>query len=180
MDHNLPDRRRRGVLDWIEWLGNKLPDPISLFVIGAVLVLICSEVATRRGWSVENPVSGEWEVANSLLSTEGMRWVWRSLVTNFTEFPPLGVVLVGMIGIGLAEQSGLIGALLKGMVLVTPRSLLTPAVIFVGVMSSMALDAGYIVLPPLACAVFAKAGRAPLVGLGAVFAGVGAASAPTC
>lgn len=166
--------KRQNWLDWIERVGNKLPDPITLFVIGCVLVLICSEWAARTGWSVENPQTNQVETVKSLLSRDGMQWAWRHLVENFTGFAPLGVVLVGMIGIGVAEQSGLIGALLKGMVLITPQTLLTPAVIFVGVMSSIALDAGYIVLPPLACAMYAKAGRSPLVGLGAVFAGIGA------
>lgn len=163
-----------GWLDWIERTGNRLPDPVTLFLLGAILVLICSEIAVQRGWQVVNPTTGETETATSLLSGEGMQWVWRNLVGNFTSFPPLGVVLVGMIGIGVAERSGLIGALLKGMVQLTPASLLTPAVIFVGVMSSMAMDAGYIVLPPLAAAMFMKAGRSPLVGLAAVFAGVSA------
>ena len=167
-------RKRKGILSTIEWLGNKLPDPITLFVIGAISVLVLSEFVARSGWRILNPVSGEVEVAKSLLSTDGARWVWMNLVSNFTGFAPLGVVLVGMIGIGLAEHSGLVGAMLKGLVQMTPSNLLTPAVIFVGVMSSLALDAGYIVLPPLACAVFASAGRAPLAGLGAVFAGIGA------
>lgn len=165
---------RGGILNAIERVGNLLPDPISLFAIGAVLVLLGSEWAVRAEWAVANPETGQLETAVSLLSRDGMRWIWSNLVGNFTSFPPLGIVLVGMIGIGVAEKSGLIAALLKGTVMVTPPSLLTPAVVFVGVMSSMAMDAGYIVLPPLACAVFARAGRAPLAGLGAVFAGIGA------
>jgi aminobenzoyl-glutamate transport protein len=163
-----------GFLNWIERVGNRLPDPVTLFFLGAVFVLVGSEVAARQGWQATNPVTGEIEIAKSLLSSEGMQWVWRNIVSNFTGFAPLGVVLVGMIGIGVAERSGMIGALLKMMVVVTPASLLTPAVLFVGVMSSMAMDAGYIVLPPLAAAVFARVGRAPLVGLAAVFAGVSA------
>jgi aminobenzoyl-glutamate transport protein len=174
MHANSTRAARGGILNWIERVGNLLPDPITLFAIGALAVLLGSEWAARAGWTVQNPQSEQWETAVSLLSQEGLRWVWRNLVENFTSFPPLGIVLVGMIGIGVAEKSGLIGALLKGMVIVTPSVLLTPAVIFVGVMSSMAMDAGYIVLPPLACAVFARAGRAPLAGLGAVFAGIGA------
>ncbi len=163
-----------GMLRAIERIGNRLPDPVTLFVIGAVVVLITSEVASRVGWSAENPTTGNVETVKSLLSSDGMQWVWRNLVSNFTGFAPLGVVLVAMIGIGVAERSGLIDALLKGTVLLTPQALLTPAVIFVGVMSSMALDAGYVVLPPLAAAVFARAGRSPLVGLAAVFSGIAA------
>ena len=163
-----------GLLNRIERIGNRLPDPVTLFVTGALSVLVVSEVAARLGWSVVNPTSGETETVTSLLSSEGMQWVWLNLVKNFTGFAPLGVVLVAMIGIGVAERSGLIGAFLKLLVFIAPQMLLTPAVVFVGVMSSMALDAGYVVLPPLAAAVFMQAGRSPLAGLAAVFAGVAA------
>lgn len=163
-----------GLLRKIEQIGNALPDPVTLFFIGGLVVILVSELAANSGWQVKNPVTGEVEAVTSLFSSEGMQWVWDNMVVNFTGFAPLGVVLVAMLGIGVAEHSGLIGALLKGMVLVTPKNLMTPAVIFVGVMSSMALDAGYVILPPLAAAIFAKSGRSPLVGLGAVFAGVGA------
>ena len=167
-------RANDGLLGWIERIGNRLPDPVTLFVVGAFAVVILSEVAAQASWTVENPTTGEQETVTSLLSSDGMQWVWRNLVKNFTGFAPLGVVLVAMIGIGVAERSGLIGAMLKAVVLLTPQSLLTPAVVFAGVMSSMALDAGYVVLPPLAAAIFARAGRSPLVGLAAVFAGVAA------
>ncbi|GIW95607.1 MAG: aminobenzoyl-glutamate transporter [Pirellulaceae bacterium] len=159
-------------LNWIERIGNRLPDPVTLFAVGALLVLFGSAVAEALGWQAVNPATNELVKARSLLSPEGLRWVWLHLVENFTAFPPLGVVLVAMIGIGVAEHAGLIGALLKSVVVVTPQKLLTPAVVFVGVMSSMAADAGYVVLPPLAAAVFAQAGRSPIVGLCAVFAGV--------
>jgi len=191
-DHE-PRRGGFRILDWIERVGNRLPDPVTLFFLGAILVLIGSEIAAQVGWKVAVPrqvafqqnlglaagsavasaVSTD-ESVKSLLTSEGVRWIWKHIVSNFTGFAPLGVVLVGMIGIGIAERAGLIGALLKGMVAITPQSLITPALLFVGVMSSMAMDAGYIVLPPLAAAVFAQAGRAPLVGLAAVFAGVSA------
>jgi len=161
-------------LDWVERAGNKLPDPVTLFFLGAVLVLIGSEIAVAADWQIEHPVDKTMVQAKSLLSSEGMQWVWLHLVENFTGFHPLGVVLVAMIGIGIAERTGLIGVLLRGMVMLTPAQLLTPAVVFVGIMSSMATDAGYVVLPPLAAAVFARAGRSPLVGLAAVFAGVSA------
>jgi aminobenzoyl-glutamate transport protein len=112
--------------------------------------------------------------ATSLLTSEGLYWALRTLVSNFTDFPPLGVVLVGMLGIGLAEKTGFIAALLKATLLAVPPALLTPTVIFVGVMSSMGLDAGYVVLPPVAAALYQSVGRSPLVGIAAVFAGVSA------
>ncbi len=159
-------------LNWIERVGNRLPDPVTLFAMGAILVLIGSAIGEALGWQALNPATHEVVRARSLLSPAGLKWVWLHLVENFVAFPPLGVVLVAMIGIGVAEHAGLIGALLKSVVVITPERLLTPAVIFVGVMSSMAADAGYVVLPPLAAAVFAQAGRSPVVGLCAVFSGV--------
>jgi aminobenzoyl-glutamate transport protein len=159
-------------LDAVERIGNALPDPVTLFVIGALLVLVGSHIAAWMEWAIKHPAEDRMVEARSLLSREGMQWLWLNMVHTFTSFHPLGVVLTAMLGIGVAERSGLIAACLKGMVLITPRSLLTPAVIFVGVNSSLATDAGYVVLPPLAALVFAKVGRAPLVGLAAVFAGV--------
>lgn len=181
-------RSTRSILDRIERLGNALPDPVTLFVVGAILVMVMSQVADVAGWSVEKTVSRTVVVdgvatiertterveAIGLLTRDGLFWAISSMVRNFMDFPPLGVVLVGMLGIGLAEKSGLIAALLKGFLAITPASLLTPSLVFIGIMSSMALDAGYIVLPPIACALFKALGRSPLVGLAAVFSGIGA------
>ena len=176
---------RPGWLDRVERAGNALPDPTTLFALGALLVAFGSELAVQLDWTVEKtvtrPVAGaelervQLEVrATSLLSAEGLYWILENLVKNFTEFPPLGVVLVGMLGIGVAERSGFIGALLKVVLLAVPGGLLTPTVFFLGVMSSMGLDAGYVVLPPVAAALYQAVGRSPLVGLGATFAGVSA------
>ncbi|MDP7740620.1 MAG: AbgT family transporter, partial [Lentisphaeria bacterium] len=118
--------------------------------------------------------TGETYRAKSLLTRDGFFWLVSHLVTNFMGFRPLGVVLVGMLGIGVAERTGLIRALLKAFMAVVPGSLLTPAMVFLGIMSSITLDAGYVVLPPLAAALYLAAGRSPLVGLAAVFAGVAA------
>jgi aminobenzoyl-glutamate transport protein len=204
-----------GLLDRLEALGNALPDPATLFLIGALLVIGVSHAAVVAGWSVEktvprpvrapvldargmpfvDPVSGEpvtvavldegtgharRELATvrieprSLLTRDGLYWALASMVNNFKDFPPLAVVLVGMLGIGVAERSGFLPALLKASLLKAPRALLTPLVFFVGVMSSMTLDAGYVVLPPIAVYLYRAAGRSPLAGLAAVFAGVSA------
>ena len=110
----------------------------------------------------------------SLLTAEGIYWLLKNLVKNFMEFPPLGIVLVGMIGIGLAERVGLVAVLLKYLMLLVPRALLTPAMVFLGIMSSMGIDAGYVVLPPLAAMLYRAVGRSPMAGIAAVFAGVAA------
>jgi aminobenzoyl-glutamate transport protein len=167
-------------LDAVERIGNRLPDPVTLFVAGALLVLVGSHLAALAGWkatyTVAGPAGAELRevAAKSLLEGEGLRWVWLNVVRNFTDFHPLGVVLVCMLGIGVAERTGLIAAVLRLVVVLTPARLLVPTVVFAGIMSNVAADAGYVVLPPLAAAIFAKMGRAPLAGLAAVFAGVAA------
>lgn len=185
-----PDPKPAGSrwLDTIERIGNKLPHPMTFFIIGAVLVLVLSQIAASAGWSVSKPgtetveIDGVTEVrettatvnARGLLSGDDAFWTIDNLVDNFTGFAPLGVVLVAMLGIGVAERSGAIGAALKVAMAITPQTLLTPAMIFLGIMSSAALDAGYVVLPPIAAALYKSVGRSPLVGLAAVFVGVSA------
>jgi len=167
-------------LDRVERLGNRLPDPATLFALGALGVVVASALALGLDWSVEKTVSRGGQLVHetvhpvSLLEADGFYWALRHMVESFVEFPPLGVVLVGMLGIGVAERSGFIGAALKALMRAVPPALLTPTVVFVGVMSSMGLDAGYVVLPPVAAALYAAVGRSPLVGLAAVFAGVAA------
>ncbi|MCA9287128.1 MAG: AbgT family transporter, partial [Phycisphaerales bacterium] len=210
---------KRGVvarfLDAIEWLGNKLPEPALLFVGGAALVMLLSQLVAWAGWSVQpvrlepvvqavvdadgrpvldergQPVMeavvgaggrAEFRVvddaskapvsARSLLSGDGLYWAISSMVDNFVRFPPLGVVLVGVLGVGVAERTGFIGAALKAFMVVVPRRLLTPAMVFLGVMSSLGTDAGYVVLPPIGAALYKALGRSPLAGIAAVFAGI--------
>lgn len=157
----------------IERVGNKLPHPITLFAIFSLLVVLVSALLAGLGVSVIDPANPEQSIyVNNLLSVEGIRYLFTSAVSNFTNFAPLGTVLVTMIGIGLAERSGLISALLRGLVFAVPDRLLTAALVFTGVMSSMASDAGYVILTPLGAVLFAGLGRHPLAGLAAAFAGV--------
>jgi len=113
-------------------------------------------------------------VGHSLLTSEGLFWCLRSMEKNFLGFAPLGVVLLGMLGIGVAERSGMIAAALKVSMRYVPNNLLTPSMVFLGIMSSVGADAGYVVLPPLAAAIYLASGRSPLAGIAAVFAGVSA------
>jgi aminobenzoyl-glutamate transport protein len=158
----------------VERLGNRLPDPSTLFAIGTLLVLVLSHVAATSGWSVEKQLQdGPVAVTPvSLLDRDGLYWVISSIVDNFKNFPPLAIVLVGMLGIGLAERSGFLPALLRASLARVPRRWLAPLVVFLGVNSSLAIDAGYVVLPPIAAALFLAAGRSPLAGIAAAFAGV--------
>jgi aminobenzoyl-glutamate transport protein len=174
------------LLNLVETIGNKLPDPVTLFVIGALLVPVVSHLVYTTGWSVRmvEPAvidgatvlqeKGDPITAEPMLQTDALYGLLKGMKDNFINFPPLGVVLVGMLGIGVAEKSGLIGAMLKACMLVTPKALLTPAMVFVGVMSSAGMDAGYVVLPPVAALLYLSVGRSPLAGIAAVFAGVSA------
>ncbi len=161
------------VLRFVEHAGNRLPDPITVFVLLAVAALIASWLAAVLGASVVHPASGETIAAVNLLNAAGIRRILTEMVPNFTGFAPLGTVLVAMIGIGVAERGGLFAALLKALVVSVPAWAITPAVIFAGIMSNAAADAGYVILPPLAAMVYASMGRNPLAGLAAVFAGIG-------
>ncbi|MCA1022940.1 AbgT family transporter [Halobacillus litoralis] len=162
------------LLDGVERVGNKLPHPVTLFAVFALLVVIASWIASTAGVEVEDPASGETLQVVNLLSSEGIKYMFESMVENFVGFAPLGTVLVTMLGIGIAERSGLISAMLRGLVTSVPRSLMTASLVFGGIMSSMAADAGYVVLTPLGAVLFAGLGRHPLAGLAAAFAGVSA------
>ena len=165
-------------LDFVERAGNKLPHPVTLFVIFSLLIVIISAIAEATGLSVtfEKIVSGEIVEetvhAISLLNADGIRRMLSMAVTNFTSFAPLGTVLVAMLGVGVAEGTGLIQAGLRKVVLSTPQRWIAPMVVLAGVVSNIASDAGYVVLIPLGALVFLSFGRHPLAGLAAAFAGV--------
>jgi aminobenzoyl-glutamate transport protein len=159
-------------LDVVERIGNALPDPTALFALLAVLIVVVSGIAAQFDIGVVHPTTGKAIEPVSLLSVDGLHRILTGLVTNFTSFAPLGTVLVAMIGIGAAEVSGLIGALMRLLVLKSPRALLTPVVVFAGVLSNAASEVGYVLLVPLAALVFKASGRHPVLGLAAAFAGV--------
>ncbi|KAF0191869.1 MAG: hypothetical protein FD165_1592 [Gammaproteobacteria bacterium] len=175
---------RTRILDWIEHTGNRLPAPATLFFIGATLIMVLSQLAMDLGWAVDKIVVQDVDgkrlqvvqtvTAVGMLNSDGLWWLLSHMVSNFMAFPPLGIVLVGMLGIGIAEHSGFINALIKRGMRSTPRVLMTPAIVFIGIISSLTLDAGYVVLPPLAAALYYAVGRPPLAGLAAAFAGVSA------
>ena len=161
-------------LDTLERIGNRLPDPTALFFISLIFVMLLSHVAQMQQWSVVNTSDTTIITAKSLLNAEGSWWLLSHLVENFIQFPPLGIVLVGMLGIGVADRSGLLPMTLQMASMRAKGMWLTPAMIFLGIMSSIALDAGYVVLPPIAAVLFILAGRSPVVGIAAAFAGVSA------
>ena len=168
------------LLDGVEKVGNALPHPVTIFLMLCVVIAVVSHIAYLVGVSVTylgvdatTKESVDITVAaTSLLTADGIRYIFTSAVTNFTGFAPLGTVLVAMLGVGVAEGTGLISSLLKKLVLSTPKTLITIVVVFAGVMSNIASDAGYVVLVPLGAIIFASVGRHPLAGLAAAFAGV--------
>jgi aminobenzoyl-glutamate transport protein len=163
-------------LDGVEWMGNLLPHPVTLFALLALGMIFLSGFIGWLGVSVEDPrpgvADGTMIEAVSLLNAEGVRMIFGNLVSNFVNFAPLGVVLVAMLGVGVAEKSGLLSAMVRGIVLNAPKHLVTVAVVFAGVISNTASEMGYVVLVPLAGAIFLALGRHPLAGMAAAFAGV--------
>lgn len=160
------------VLDAIERAGNKLPDATTLFFIFIGILIVVSVIGAALDWSAVNPGTGKTMEVTSLLSNENLRKLLEEMPRTLTAFAPLGTVLVMMLGTGIAEKSGYFSAALRGALKGASKTLLTPLVVFLGCMSSIAVDAGYVVLVPLGAAIFAAAGRHPIAGLAAAFAGV--------
>lgn len=166
-------------LSWIERTGNKLPDPVFLFLYLVAGLILLSVFADILGWSAVHPTEIDPETgsnkviaATSLLSAENIRKLWVEMPKTFTGFHPLGYVLVVMLGAGVAEKSGLFGAAMRAGVANAPKYLLTPIVALVAMMGNLAADAAYVVLIPLAGVIYAAAGRHPIAGIAAAFAGV--------
>jgi aminobenzoyl-glutamate transport protein len=159
-----------------------VPHPAVIFVILIGIVVLLSHVFYLVGASVTyqsiNPETDKVEeittAAKSLLTGEGIRFMYENVVKNFMDFTAVGVIIVAMLGVGVADSAGLVGALIRKMVQVAPRKALTYILVFVGIISSIAADAGYLVLIPLGAAAFLSLRRHPLAGLAASFAGVAA------
>ena len=168
----------KGILGLIERAGNKLPDPVFIFFWLIGILIVISAVAAAVGFSAPHPTQVD-EAGNpviisavSMLAPENIQRLWVEMPATFTHFHPLGYVLVVMLGAGVAERSGLFSSAMRAGVADAPKFLLTPAVAFVGMMGNLAADAAYVVLIPLAGVLFAAAGRHPIAGIAAAFAGV--------
>lgn len=162
----------KGSLDFIEVVGNKLPHPATIFAMLAGLVIILSAVAYLMHVQAEHPVDGTVIKVNNLVSAEGFRWMYTNLLKNFLLFPPLGYVLVVMVGIGVAEGSGLFTLMIRALVLKSPPRLITASIVMAGIISHLASEAGYVILIPLGAMIFHALGRHPMAGLAAAFCGV--------
>ncbi len=160
------------MLNITEKVGNALPHPATLFASFALIVLIFSGIAHWLDWSAVHPATKELVRPVNLLSVEGLHRIMLELVDNFTGFAPLGIVLVAMLGIGIAESSGMIGAVIRMIVLAAPTRILTFVLVFAGILSNTASDIGYVLLIPLAGVIFQSVGRHPIAGMAAAFSGV--------
>jgi len=156
----------------IEKGGNLLPHPASLFASFAVIVLILSLIGYALHWHALHPVTKEMISVSNLLSTEGFHRIILEMVENYVSFAPLGIVMVAILGIGIAESSGLISAVIRTLVLKSPARILTFMIVFTGILSNAASDIGYILVIPLAGVIFHSVGRHPVAGMAAAFAGV--------
>jgi len=161
-----------GVLAAVERIGNKLPDPAVLFIALLFIVWVLSWMLSYVTFDVIDPRTDEALAIRNLLTGSSFTEFLSVMVTNFSHFHPVGVVLVAMLGIGVAEHTGFINAAIRSLLNVTPPSLLTPMVILVGIVSHSAVDAGYVLVIPLGGVIFYAAGRHPLAGIAAAFAGV--------
>jgi aminobenzoyl-glutamate transport protein len=159
-------------LNLIERIGNLLPNPSTLFAALAGLVVLLSWLLAGMGVAVTHPATGQPVPVVSLLNIEGLHRMLTQLVPNFVGFPPLGTVLACLVGIAVAERTGLVTAVLRLIVLAAPAKWLTPIVVFGGILSHSGADVGYVLFVPLGAAIFHAAGRHPLAGLAAAFAGV--------
>ena len=159
-------------LNVVERVGNKLPDPAIIFLFAMLLIWGLSWWFSGVSFDAIDPRTGEAIIINNMLASDSLATFLSSMVKTFTGFAPLGVVLVAMLGVGVAEHSGFINTGLKLMLKVTPKKLLTPSIILVAIVSHTATDAGYVLVIPLAGVIFYAAGRHPLAGIAAAFAGV--------
>jgi len=160
------------ILSWVEIAGNALPHPATLFALFALATLVLSGLAHFLGWQAIHPGTEALIKPVNLISTDGLHKIILNMVSNFTGFAPLGIVMVAMLGIGIAESSGLINAVIRLLVLSAPKHLLTFIIVFSGVLSNMASDIGYVLLIPLAGVIFMAVDRHPVAGMAAAFAGV--------
>lgn len=168
----MKETRNKGILGLIERGGNALPHPASLFGILALSVLLFSLLGHLFHWQAVHPATGETVDTINLLSRDGLHRILLKMVDNYTGFAPLGIVMVALLGIGVAESSGLISAAIRFLVSKAPARMLTFVIVLAGIISNIASDLGYVLIIPLGGIIFHSVGRHPIAGIAAAFAGV--------
>jgi len=172
---NVPKQKKRigsRFLNFVEKGGNALPHPASLFGILALLILFFSWLGSLFDWTSVHPATEESIHVINLISRDGIHRIILEMVNNYTSFAPLGIVMVALLGIGIAESSGLISAVIRLLVLKAPASMLTFIIVLAGILSNIASDLGYVLIIPMAGIIFQSVGRHPIAGMSAAFAGV--------
>lgn len=166
-----------GILGLIERIGNKIPDITILFILAFFIVCVISLILSQIQFGYVHPATGKTIAVTNMFSGAALVDLLSKMVTNYANFPPLAMVIVATLGIGIAEGSGYINTGLKKLLFITPKGLITPTVIFVGMLSHLAPDSGYVIIIPIAAAMFYASGKHPLAGIGAAFAGIAGAFA---
>ena len=161
----------KGFLRWVEVMGNKLPHPFWMFVWICVLIIVISAIATYFNVKVTEPGRGEVIEVRNLISGDGLRWFLQELVTNFAHFAPFGLVLVMIMGVSIAEQTGLLTMVLRTVAFATPQKIIFPVIFIIGACGNIGSDAGVVVVPPIAALIFMQLGYHPIAGLVAGYAG---------
>jgi aminobenzoyl-glutamate transport protein len=165
-----PDKKT-GILDWIERIGNKLPHPFWMFVWITIFVVLVSFLTSFLGVKATDPASGEIIEAQNLLSGDGLRRFVQEMVTNFAHFAPLGLVLVMLMGVSVAEKSGLLSVVMRNLAFSVPRKVVLPVIFMIGACGNIGSDAGVVIVPPIAALIFSQMGLHPVAGLVAGYAG---------
>ncbi len=160
-----------GVLRWIEIVGNKLPHPFWMFVWISIIIVITSAITAYFGVSAMQPGTGAEIAARNIATGDGLRWFIQNLVTNFAHFAPLGLVLVMLMGVSIAEQSGLLTIIMRNIAFATPKRIIFPVIFIIGACGNIGSDAGVVVVPPIAALIFMQLGYHPIAGLIAGYAG---------
>jgi aminobenzoyl-glutamate transport protein len=163
--------KSKGFLNWVEKMGNKLPHPFWMFVWICLFIVAISAITSFFNVRVTDPGTGLTIEAKNIISGEGLRWFLEDLVKNFAHFAPFGLVLVMLMGVSIAEQSGLLTILLRMLAFSTPKRIIFPVIFIIGACGNIGSDAGVVIVPPIAALIFMQLGYHPIAGLIAGYAG---------
>jgi aminobenzoyl-glutamate transport protein len=167
----LADTGSKGILRWVEEMGNKLPHPFWMFVGICIIIVLVSGITAFFGVSAVHPDTGEMVEAQNLISGEGLRRFLEEMVTNFAHFAPFGLVLVMLMGVSIAERSGLLAVALRTVAFSVPKKIVLPVIFIIGACGNIGSDAGIVIVPPIAALIFMQLGLHPIAGLVAGYAG---------
>jgi aminobenzoyl-glutamate transport protein len=165
------DTGSKGFLRWVEEMGNKLPHPFWMFVWICIIIVVVSAITAFLGVSAVHPDTGRLVEAQNLISGEGLRRFLEEMVTNFAHFAPFGLVLVMLMGVSIAERSGLLAVALRTVAFSVPKKIVLPVIFMIGACGNIGSDAGIVIVPPIAALIFTQMGLHPIAGLVAGYAG---------